>query len=116
MAEVKNKGGNPAWVKGCKPTNPKGARAVQEFKAALRFQLLKPADAEFNLKSKNLKRIDVIAMRLVRMGMEGDLGAIQEIANRLDGKPMTQVTMTDQDGKAVTGIRIEFYDPEPRDD
>src|SRR3990167_7116792 len=33
------------------------------------------------------RRLRLIAERCVKMAMAGDLGAIQEIGNRLDGKP-----------------------------
>ncbi|MBK8200754.1 MAG: hypothetical protein IPK75_20650 [Acidobacteria bacterium] len=44
------------------------------------------------------KRITVIANRLVSLAEEGNIVAIQEVANRLDGKPPQQVAVTGEDG------------------
>jgi hypothetical protein len=37
---------------------------------------------------KGQRKIDLIARQVVRLAMAGDLGAIQEIGNRLDGRPV----------------------------
>jgi hypothetical protein len=37
---------------------------------------------------KGLRRLDLIAKQVVRLAMAGDLGAVQEVANRLDGRPV----------------------------
>lgn len=111
----KNRGGNPAWTKGMESPNPKGAALKKPFYAMVMLELKMAEDAPFE-KVRRGDRLRKIARNLVKAGCEGDMEAIIELRNMLDGKPNTQVTMTDQDGKAVTGIRIEFYDPEPRDD
>jgi len=36
---------------------------------------------------KGARKLDLIAREVVRLAMDGDLGAVQEIANRLDGRP-----------------------------
>lgn len=112
---TKGKGGNPAWTKGMESPNKKGWTVKKPFYAMVMLELKMGEDAAFG-KAPRGNRLRKIARNLVKAGCEGDMEAIIEIRNMLDGKPNTQVTMTDQDGKAVTGIRIEFYDPEPRDD
>jgi hypothetical protein len=47
-----------------------------------------------------------IARRVVRMALEGDFDAIEEIANRLDGKP-PQAIVGDEDGDPIRIARIE---------
>ena len=37
---------------------------------------------------KGQRKIDLIARRVVRLAMDGDMAAVQEIANRLDGRPL----------------------------
>lgn len=37
---------------------------------------------------KGQRRLDLIARQVVRLAMAGDLAAVQEIANRLDGRPV----------------------------
>jgi hypothetical protein len=37
---------------------------------------------------KGARKLDLIAREVVRLAMDGDLGAVQEIANRLDGRPV----------------------------
>ncbi len=37
---------------------------------------------------KGQRKIDLIARQVVRLAMAGDLNAIQEIGNRLDGRPV----------------------------
>jgi hypothetical protein len=37
---------------------------------------------------KGQRRLDLIARQVVKLAMAGDLGAVQEIANRLDGRPV----------------------------
>ena len=37
---------------------------------------------------KGVRKLDLIARQVVRLAMSGDLGAVQEIANRLDGRPV----------------------------
>ncbi len=44
-------------------------------------------------------QLDRIARKLVDMAAEGDLEAIKEIGNRLDGKPSQAIAFEDQDGK-----------------
>lgn len=34
------------------------------------------------------RKLDIIARQVVKLAMGGDLGAVQEIANRLDGRPV----------------------------
>lgn len=63
------------------------------------------------------RRLDVIAERLTYAAMSGNILAIREIADRLDGKPAQQIHTIDREGNpAPTGIVITFVEPEPEGD
>jgi len=47
---------------------------------------------------KKTKRISRIADNLVRMAMEGDIAAIKEVGDRIDGKATTQIKGPNEDG------------------
>lgn len=46
-------------------------------------------------RAKQVEELEVLANKLIDMGLEGDLGAIQEIGNRLDGKPAQAIVGAD---------------------
>jgi hypothetical protein len=46
---------------------------------------------------KGQRKIDLIARQVVRLAMAGDLNAIQEIGNRLDGRPVAAAPLPDAD-------------------
>ena len=45
------------------------------------------------------QKIERLADNLVEMGLAGDVSAIKEIGDRLDGKPMAQVRGTGEGGE-----------------
>lgn len=50
-----------------------------------------------------------IAEKVVDKALDGDRDAIQEIANRLDGKPVQSTELTGADGGPITGsITLKF--------
>ena len=59
-------------------------------------------------KGKSTKRLEVLADKTVEMGLAGDMTAIKEIGDRLDGRP--QQPMTDGDGGPVS-LTVEIIDP-----
>ena len=61
-------------------------------------------------KGKPTKRIEVLAEQLVKEAMQGDIQALKEIGDRLDGKPVQQNTVTGDPTAPVqilvnTGVR-----------
>ena len=63
------------------------------------------------------KAFMVIAEKVVDMAMNGDLGAIREVMDRVDGKTIQQVNVGDQDGNAIpTGIAVVFVHNTPAED
>ena len=76
---------------------PKGSENKDKpFREALRLQL--------NAAGANLFALRQIADRLIEMANSGDVQAIKEIADRLDGKPAQAVAMTHDASEAF--IRI----------
>lgn len=71
--------------------NQNGARA-KVWRAAIERALerRKPAD-------ERIKAIDSLADKLLSLCDEGDLSALQELGNRLDGKPAQAIIGGDED-------------------
>lgn len=51
--------------------------------------------------------LDVLAGKLLEKAAEGDMGALKELGDRLDGKPAQNLTVGNQDGEAFKVERIE---------
>jgi len=99
------------WDKG-QSGNPGGAPKTKAFTEALRRQCLAPAESKFGL-AKEHKRIDVIAMQVVKKAMSGDLSAIREIADRIEGRPPQSIAGLDDcvNASQVTEIVMRFALP-----
>lgn len=52
-----------------------------------------------------------LADRLVKEAMDGNISALQEIGNRLDGKPAQAVEHSGPDGEAIEFIERRIVDP-----
>ena len=62
---------------------------------------------------EDYKRIHVIAEKLFEKAAEGDLGAMKEVGDRLDGKAIATQELTGADGKDLpSGIGIIFVKPD----
>lgn len=72
-----------AGVKGRSGTNP---NKEKPFVEALRMEIAEAGD--------NHKRLRRIAAKLLAKAEEGDMQAIQQVADRLDGKPAQESTVT----------------------
>jgi len=79
----------PRWSKG-QSGNPTGVRKEKLFHHALKMQIAEAGD--------DLKRLRKIAEQLLKKAEKGDLVAIREVADRLDGKPTQEshVNLTDK--------------------
>ena len=74
--------------------NRGGLRKHKEFTAALRLELAAAGDDQ-----KALRRV---ARKLIAMAERGDMSAIREIADRIEGKvPQAQIIQGDEDGGSV---------------
>lgn len=74
--------------------NKNSGRREKPFAEALRMEL---ADA-----GADHKRLRVIARKLLDQAEEGDMQAIREVADRLDGKPAQDSTVTIDDKRDAT--------------
>lgn len=61
--------------------NPKGSKPEKIWRAAIMRAVNR---AQEGCKTKHL---ETLADKVVAMGLKGDMSAIEEIGNRLDGKP-----------------------------
>ena len=62
---------------------------------------------------EDYKRIHAIAEKLYEKAIEGDLGAIKEVGDRLDGKAIATQELTGPDGSNLpSGIGILFVKPD----
>ena len=73
--------------------NPAGRPKTKPFREALQ-RALKAAESDSEM-------LDKVALALVAKAYEGDVPAIKEIADRLDGK-VTQPIAGDGDGEPIT--------------
>lgn len=80
------------WQKG-ESGNPGGIYRSKEITEAIRRQINAPADDKFSLAKKH-KRVDFIAMQLVKDAMKGSLPAIKEIIDRIEGKALQGIEHT----------------------
>lgn len=58
---------------------------------------------------ENKKKIDALAERIVSAGLDGDMAALKEIGDRLEGKAAQSVTLLgDEDNPVQVVTRIEL--------
>jgi hypothetical protein len=82
--------------------NPKGRRKERMFFNALMI--------EFNSCPDDKRTIRAIAEKLIAMALEGNIHAIKEIANRLDGLPVASVDVgidRNMDVRELTDEQLE---------
>ncbi len=71
----------------------KGPWSEKPFREALRIAVMD--------KEKGKPRLRMLAESLVKAGMGGDIQAIREIADRLEGKPAQSIDMAVTDERSV---------------
>lgn len=87
------------------PKSPRGAKSDKEWRDAIRLAVNELRDdPESGGKAKALR---LLARKLVQKAMDGDVSALKEIGDRLDGKPAQAVEMSGKDGEDLS-IKIEF--------
>lgn len=91
------------------PEGNQNAARGKEFRAALQRALAKRADGQGWVVA-----LDKIANKLLDLAESGEQWAVQELANRIDGKPAQQVVLNgDEEGGPVKiqTIEIKAVDP-----
>jgi Family of unknown function (DUF5681) len=81
------------FVKG-KSGNPGGQQADKPFRDAIALEL----QEEIVLEGRELRKLRVIARALVNKATDGDLAAIKEVIDRIEGKPPQTVAGDNADG------------------
>lgn len=61
--------------------------------------------------SDQLEALDEIADKLIDACRSGDLGALKELGDRLDGKPAQTVDVGNKDGEAFQVVQRTIVDP-----
>jgi len=80
-----------------------GRRQEQLWRDAIRLAISR-------MDKGDQKALDRLALALIDKALEGDMQALKEVGDRLDGKPAQQITLegTGEDGAigmVVTGVR-----------
>ena len=66
---------------------------------------------------EDYKRLHAMAEKLYEKAAEGDLGAIKEVGDRLDGKAIATTELTGLDGSDLPlSIGLRFVEPESKPD
>lgn len=82
----------------------KGATADKFWNEAVRLAVYRETDGD---DGKKHKRINLIADKLCKLALEGDMSAIKEIGDRLDGKPAQAVDVAGQEEDGSVGITFK---------
>jgi hypothetical protein len=89
---------------------PRGAWANKAWRDALRIAVLRPVDQDEKPKTK----LDELADSLITAAKGGDISALKELGDRLDGKPSQALVGGDEDDnpiRTITEIRTTIVDP-----
>lgn len=85
---------------------PRGAWADKAWRDALRLAVMRPAN-EPNPKPKT--KLDELALTLIEAGKSGDVPALKEIGDRLDGKVPQAVVGGDENDQPIKHVhRVEL--------
>lgn len=88
-----------------RPHRPKGAWSDKAWRDAIRVAVNRAADDK-----KAGKKLAQLADALVKAGCEGDVPALKEIGDRLDGKVPQALVGGDEDSKPIRVTRVELVD------
>jgi len=84
------------------PKGNQNARRAKELRNALNYALN-------NFENSAIKKdqaLRALGNKLVEMGLDGNLAAIKEIADRIDGKP-AQTTIIEDDNRDIEDFNID---------
>jgi hypothetical protein len=84
------------------PRNPRGQQRDKIYREALRLEL---ADMSEGV---DLKKLRQIARAHIEKAASGDMQAIKELADRLDGKPAQILDLNNPDSNPIRKIVHEF--------
>ena len=94
-------------------TNPKGAGAPPGHTNSSKNNRIWGNIIKKYAIQEDYKRLHAMAEKLYEKAAEGDLGAMKEVGDRLDGKAIAVQEITGADGKDLPiGIGISFVKPD----
>lgn len=86
---------------------PRGAWADKAWRDALRLAVMRPAGAP---DEKPKTKLDELAFALINAGKSGDVPALKEIGDRLDGKVPQALQHEGEGGGPITVVIRRFSD------
>lgn len=92
------------------PNNPKGAKSDKIWREAIMRAVRRLGGDQPPSNPSEAQRLDLLADALVAKGLDGDVPAIREVGDRLDGKP-TQPIGGDEDAPIYHRVLREVFDP-----
>ena len=101
-----------------------GQKLDKIWRAAIRRAVSERIEDEEGEKGAKAKALHLLARKLVKTGLKGDVSALKEIGDRLDGKPaqsvdlamnvqVTEIKRVIVDPAQVIDVDCEVVEPEP---
>ena len=98
-------------------TNPKGAGAPEGHTNSSKNNRIWGNIIKKYAIQEDYKRLHAMAEKLYEKAAEGDLGAIKEVGDRLDGKAISTTELTGVDGSDLPiSIGLRFVEPDTKPD
>ncbi len=88
----------------------KGAKSDKEWRDAIRLAVNEVRKGPDGSKAKKVLR--QLARKLVDRALDGDIAALKEIGDRLDGKPVQALVGGGEDDPPIAVVRHLIVDPE----
>jgi hypothetical protein len=88
---------------------PRGAWANKAWRDALRVAVLRPPDEVVEPKTN----LEELVQKLIAAGKTGDMTALKELGDRLDGKPAQAIVGGDEDDNPIAFQFIELVAVKP---
>ena len=85
------------------PEGNKNGESGKRFQLALRAALEKRG-------TDKVQALHAVADKLIETALDGNIHAIREVADRLDGKPAQAVNLGDHEGNALTIKLVQYSD------
>jgi len=97
--------------------NPKGAGAPEGHTNSSKNNRIWGNIIKKYAIQEDYKRLHAMAEKLYEKAAEGDLGAIKEVGDRLDGKAIATTELTGLDGSDLPlSIGLRFVEPDTKSD
>jgi len=85
----------------------KGATAEKWWSDAIKLAVNREADDPADTSGKKRKRLNIIADKLCKMAVDGDIQAIKEIGDRLEGRPRQAVDHSGNEEDGSIGVTFK---------